>query len=218
MILFFPAIDGSGSNFALNLLRDLYDPKFYYHLDDENTVLRMIDKPIRHLVHTGFHFEKVASENGLYVPIAKVEEWLERADRIICSIRDPLKVLETNVTMGYKQGNPVDKFLAYADWSQRFDMFFIPVDINLSFNTPGIMLRTKRGHIISTLSHYLSMPLNLSVMYKWAKEWPVVNDSKKFRPRKEPDKKMIEYLIEHRNVLKPFLENIGYRKLSWWKS
>jgi len=218
MILFFPAIDGSGSTFTLHLLRDLYEPQFYYHLDTEDILLRMMNKPVRHLVHTGFHLEEAASENGLYVPVAKAEEWLGRADRIVCSVRDPLKVLATAATWGSSwKANPVDKFLAYANWARRFDIFFVPVDVGLGFATPGLTPRAKRGHIIGSLAHYLAMPLKAAVAQRWAREWPVFNDSAQFRPRKEPNPEAVEYLMEHRDALRPFLEDIGYRKLSWWR-
>jgi len=215
MILFFPAIDGSGSTFALHLLRDLYEPQFYYHLDTEETALRMVHKPVRHLVHTAFWDQDHVQ--GLHVPLAKAEEWLERADRIVCSVRDPLKVLTTEATMQRKLGNPVDKFLAYADWARRFDIFFVPVDIGLGFATPGLTPRAKRGHIIGSLAHYLAMPLKAEVAQRWAREWPVFNDSKQFRPRKEPSPEAVEHLMGHRDTLRPFLEGLGYRKLSWWR-
>ena len=214
MILFFPAIDGCGSTFTLNLLRDLYAPQFYYHLDTEDTLLRMMHKPGRHLVHTGFwngnHTE------GLHVPVAKAEEWMGRADRIVCSVRDPLKVLATDATMGQRCGSSLDKFLVYADWARRFDIFFLPVDVDKNFDCPGRSIRIKRGHLVAALAGFLDTELHNQAIEKW-QGWPVFNESRQFRPKREPRPEDVERLRGLEGVLRPVLEDVGYRGLSWWR-
>lgn len=214
MIVFFPATMGSGSTFTLNLLRDLLKPQWYYHLDTEDVVLQLMHKPGHHLIHTsiwdGDH------SFGLHVPYEKAEEWMQKADKVVVSIRDPMKVLTTQATMQRRPDATVANFLAYVDWAKKYDMFFIPIDLDKDFAIKGLRVVKKRLNLLSSLMHFLQLPEVPEIQERWAREWPVYNNSSQYREKKEPVSDRVDLLMEHRQIIRPFLEDIGYRGLSWW--
>lgn len=226
MILFFPAIQGSGSNSLVYVLRKL---GFNYHnllghQVREELVLKSIQKSGNHLIYTGFHFEAKEGEPGAFITLDKAIEWVTRySDKIITSIRDPLKILESDASLPDCRPikHSVEQLLVYADWSTKFNMFFFPVDIDKNFAISGRGVYQKRLRLLTNLVEYLSIEVNADVLKSLASDWPWLNKLESrhdanIRVRKKPRQEAVNFLLDNCDVLVPFLKEIGYRNISWW--
>jgi hypothetical protein len=200
MVIFTPTMQGSGSTFLLNALRELLPPFNYYHLDTEEVILRMMDKPGIHLIHTSYWEGDHAI--GLRVPFAKVEEWLAKADKTVIPVRDPWKIMITAASHGRSYETVIRGFLSMADWSREFDVFFVPVDLD-----------GDRLELLERLVRFLGMPEKREAMEWWAREWPVINETK--RGRCQPPQQAMECLISNEKVLRQFLKPLGYEWSCW---
>lgn len=226
MILFFPAIQGSGSTSLVGMLRKL---GFTYcnligHPGREEFILENIQRPGNHLVYTGFHFNVKEDEPDAFITLDKTLEWMtHRADKIITSIRDPLKILASDASLPDTRPmkHSVQQLLVYADWLTEFDMFFFPVDIDENFAIKGKSMFDKKLNLLTSLVEYLSIEVDGDVLRKLADDWLWLNrledrHDASLYTRKEPRPEAVDFLMENREVLIPFLKKIGYRKLSWW--
>lgn len=226
MILFFPAIQGSGSTSLVEVLRKL--GFMYYNLigyqEREEFILENMQRPGNHLIYTGFHFDAEEDVPGTFITLNKAVDWMtNRSDRIITSIRDPLKILESDASLPDSRPikHSVEQLLVYADWYDEFDMFFFPVDINRNFAIPGKTVFDKKLNLLASLVEYLSIEIGDDVLRKLADDWPWLNrledrHDASLYTKKSPRPEAIDFLMENREVLMPFLKRIGYRKLSWW--
>lgn len=216
MIVFLLTIDGSGSTFTFQLVRGLLRPKYFCRLGKGDDKIS---------AHEGLFDSLILSTfwNGDYLAIPyatipQVEYWLDRADKIVSPIRDPIKILGTAATMQRSHEHIIWSLLKFVEWSRQYGVFYVPVDIDDKFVTPGKGIIEKHANLLEGLAAYLGLPSNLEFQTPWAEKWPKMNESSLYREKKqEPSQEAVGLLDSYKDELRPFLEGIGYRELSWWE-
>ena len=134
-------------------------------------------------------------------------------------IRDPLLSLITGHVRQPERDNS-DLIYGFQTLPHLPNSFFIPVDLTLPVKQRENLLTDALGHVGLEKENYVKFI---------ADSWPIVGSfptTETFRLRIcyiQRDTKMLEKTINEYQLLKkqepilrPFLENIGYRNLLWW--
>jgi len=139
----------------------------------------------------------------------------------VVSLRDPL----LSVIKGKRNNKHFDmpqrmrNYLDMVELCETFDPHVLPVDLlaEASVEDRLTALTTVSGGYVSS-----------EVCQAWAEEWPAHNSAgdyilKRMYYKGDIDSMVKEFkdsewqaLIEHKFILRPFLERYGYRDLLWW--
>jgi hypothetical protein len=227
MIIFVPTIPGSGTFFMTTFLLSQGEitlhhlmPLIEMTFHSEKRLYDTFEDGETHLVHAHFGDYR----NAWAVKVEVAEKMADRADGVVVPIRDPLLILLTNYVCNreYEFGNIINSLLTFAEWNGRHDMCFMPIDLLANGSIDD------RLEALTSTVNYLGINPDPCIV-EWAENWPVYNNSTNRRGGKDyrefyEDKdlpgllpEIRELLVSNRKVLKPFLKEIGYKKLSWWK-
>ena len=221
-LIFLPTIQASGTWFCINLLRAHPAITYFSVLSDvdESKLDRNTSLVQVHFGMTNFAPEESwdAEYKKKFAPIDIVEKWMKRADKVVVPVRDPLAALLS----AYKRPHPlrpiVDGFVTLAGWPKE-NIFIFPIDLYLQ-KTP-----VERYGALCSLFDYLELSRE-GFLSDLADKWNFVNTMGRYELKRFYDQGLfanirghapeVEYLMSKRDVLRPFLDAVGYGKLMWY--
>lgn len=206
-IIFCPTVVSTGTNFVLH----------FFH-SNPNIPLRIKLSRMPEewsgviLVHE--HFEMCSDK--------KIIEDLAARSHVVTPIRDPLASLVKayNFTnYNHHKHKRIQAFLDVISLGEQCEVKYIPVDL---------LAREPLIKKIEALVNISGKYMTEEMCVKWAAEWPVHNSAKMHYTRVLYEsgnvddirniipKEAWKMLVNAEPILRPFLEKLGYRKLSWW--
>lgn len=154
-----------------------------------------------------------------FLPMDQIREWMDKADKVVIPLRDPLLCLMTANSRPHPADGIINGFVTLASW-QLQNVFYVPVDLYANKD------REQRLDLLNNLFTYLDLSKE-PFLEEWA-EWPFRNTIRHryndlYHTYRKGRFEEIRYLVpkakilkRKRNTLQPFLESVGYQNLMWW--
>lgn len=210
-VIFCPTVMSTGTHFVLDFFKLNPDVPINIGL---RTILKTGHlRPGINLVHT--HFEWHADR------MHEIIEFSPSAHTVV-PIRDPLaSLIKARERTSYKYYAParINAFLNAVSLEKHRKIHYIPVDLlgNMSYEIKLEALKVISGGWVKE-----------DLQKTWASDWPVVHTAGNYRLKqmyndgdfnaisKVLPSDWLKSLIEARPILKPFLQQLGYKDLMWW--
>lgn len=217
--IFLPTIQHTGTWFCIELLRQHSTISSCTELKD----LRFGNDIT--IIHTHFGDGETwhPKDAGKFIPSYVLRELIDVYPSII-PVRDPLAALLTRQVRcpDLQHSYIIEGFVTLAELKEKHDLFLLPVDFN------GDKSFEERFGVLRKLFAFLKLSEEPYIKF-WAASWPVKNSVRNINVelydsyRNGDIEKIIEvipeeyaYLKGKETILKPFLEELGYKNLLWW--
>lgn len=223
------SIPNTGTWFTLNLL--LLHPEINYHIDYNSGFFGIGRKELNRykFKYIGLkdNVDKIIYRRHIMGPKTHGDiDLLCMGHKAIIPMRDPLASL-----ISKKNRNPIEpayehveafEYIATSPWAQK--SFFFPIDTD-EFKSDE---KSRHGLALDLFDSFLNIPIdNINDLYIWAKENEPKNAMEDYPERQAylngdierataKCKGEFEYLKSKKNVLIPFLKQLGYKDLMWW--
>jgi len=184
-------------------------------------------------------FERMGSGIIDFEKIKKTYDFFNKDDGClaIISIREPLAAL---VSAGRRapsrlSGWIISEYVSIALDCEALDPLYFPIDLHLSL--PDEERYNKHFELLTEFENRMGVDLGEDYKETWAREWRALNVTTDYCVHEFGDPKLKlktayvkgdvdyiknampkewEYLIEMREILQPFFENMGYKDLLWY--
>ncbi|MHB0968068.1 MAG: hypothetical protein ACYC36_16635 [Bellilinea sp.] len=218
-LIFIPSVQGTGTWFLLNLLKP--HPQVDYLVTWLGFDEQKLELSNMAVVQAHFGEGKTGPEFGAFVPDDTAEGWMRKATATVIPVRDPLLSLMTANNRRLDDA-PLDHiingFLTMSRWAGENDIFFLPVDLY------GGKSASERRKIFSSLIRFCGLDF-IPHCEEYARRWQVVNTAYgqknhyhagNIEAVKEELGPYFDKLVANKEILRPFLERLGYSNLLWW--
>jgi len=184
-------------------------------------------------------FERMGSGVIDFEKIKETYDFFNKDDGClaIITIREPLAAL---VSAGRRapfrlSGWIISEYVSIALDCEALDPLYFPIDLHLSL--PEEERYNKHFELLTEFENRMGVDLGEDYKETWAREWRAINVTTDYCVHEFGDPKLKlktayvkgdvdyiknampkewEYLIEMREILQPFFENMGYKDLLWY--
>lgn len=217
--IFLPTIQHTGTWFCINLLLQHSQVTSFSELRD----LKFGDGYTLIQTHFGDGETWHPNDASKFIPFYVLKELIDIYPSVI-PVRDPLAALLTRQTRcsDLQHSYIIEGFVALAELRENYNPFILPVDLI------GKKSFEERLSVLREFLAAVGLPEEPYIKF-WAASWPKINSVRGLgvelydNYRNGDVKKIIKvipeewaYLKGKESIIKPFLQELGYKNLLWW--